>query len=82
MSSNINRYYKKESMMQIIQYLNLLPYPYRMQAISNTSNDTLFHTAESLREALLIAFIWGNTAEGHSYWKEVFEMARAIDCAA
>jgi len=53
-----------------------------MQAISNTSNDTLFHTAESLREALLIAFIWGNTAEGHSYWKEVFEMARAIDCAA
>ncbi len=66
-------------MKQIIQHFNRLPLPYRMQAISNTSNDTLFFPTTTLKEALVIAFIWSNTNEGQNYWKNVYELAKVLD---
>jgi len=56
-------------------WLEELPEEIKDQAISNTKPALLEENAiaESLREAVLGAFIWGETPEGHKYWQEIHE---------
>jgi len=57
------------------EWLEELPEEIRDKAISNTKAALLEEVAvaKSLKEAVLGAFIWGETPEGHKYWQEIHE---------
>lgn len=58
----------------IREWLNELPYPIRSRAIRNAEDfrkPFLDKPEISLREAVLGAFIWHETPEGHEFWNAV-----------
>lgn len=60
-------------MKTIREWLEELPEPYRTQAINNTEKNRLLTHDVSLREAITVAFFWGNSPEGHEYWAEFYK---------
>lgn len=55
-------------MKTVKQWLEELDEPYRTQALENLNERTGNGKAESQAEALLGAFNWGDTLQGHKYW--------------
>ena len=43
------------------------------QAIENTPDNILNKTEESLKSALLGAFVWQKTPQGRDYWREIYD---------
>jgi hypothetical protein len=58
----------------IKEWLSELPEPYRTQALKNTNQRELGETANSLNNALSLAFVWDRTEQGHSYWEDLIEL--------
>lgn len=58
-------------MKTIKEWFNTLEEPYKTQALKNTKADILSEKAEDLSDALLRAFIWIDSPEGHEYWDEL-----------
>ena len=61
----------------IEEWFNELEEPYRTQAIENTKklaeeSGRLYESTDSLSEALISAFIWETSPEGHKYWSDLF----------
>lgn len=61
----------------IEEWFNELEEPYRTQAIENARNlnidkDRLEDLADSMSDAIMIAFIWCHSPEGHEYWSDLF----------
>jgi len=52
------------------RWLELLPIPYREEALSKEINGG---DCNSLKAAIVCAFNWDDTAEGHNYWSNLFE---------
>lgn len=56
-----------------LRWLQELPEPYRTQAVINTPNGSLSDIGnENLQDALVSAFDWENSPEGHEYWMDVW----------
>lgn len=53
------------------EWLSQLEEPYRTQALVNTCMGNLKKSEESLERALISAFVWSETPQGHAYWKEI-----------
>lgn len=60
-------------MATIKDQLLTLDEPYRSQALANTTTYAKTRQAYTLSSAIEIAFIWGATKEGHSYWKILYD---------
>jgi hypothetical protein len=60
-----------------LEWYKLLPDPYRMQAINNAERDDVLGMKISSLPASLFAFPWETTPEGHAYWQQVFDKAKA-----
>jgi hypothetical protein len=58
-------------MKTIKQHFETLEYPYREQALRNTSYEALIQEKESLLEALLSAFLWEKSPEGFKFWDDL-----------
>ena len=58
-------------MKTIEEWFNMLPEPYRTEALSNTSDYILDTTDESFDDAIYGAFKWDDTRQGHDYWLNV-----------
>lgn len=59
-----------------MEWLNELPEPQRSRAIENTKNDKDYTgdtEQDSLSEALVQAFIWGDAPERWKYWGDVYD---------
>ena len=56
-----------------IDYFHELPADVASQAIENTPGYLLAVKEESLKSALLGAFVWQKTPQGHKYWQEIYE---------
>lgn len=53
----------------IAQWLQELPEPYRTKALNNSRGRTNRHEeVDSLSTALMCAFFWKESPEGHDYW--------------
>lgn len=64
-------------MKTIKEYLESLPEPARAQALKNLLPSEQDKEAENLSDALLGAFEWAGSPEGHKYWMDVeCEMCR------
>ena len=47
--------------------------PYRSQSLQNSKvENTLERKHESIRNALMLAFVWKNTQQGADYWRELY----------
>jgi hypothetical protein len=55
----------------IREWFNELPEDIREKAIANTREDELDELDSSSRNAMLIAFLWSKSPEGHSYWSDI-----------
>jgi NTP pyrophosphatase (non-canonical NTP hydrolase) len=55
----------------IIEWLNLLPQPYKVQAIFNTTPEHFQSSANNMLTALGSAFNWGSTVQGFEYWAKI-----------
>lgn len=55
----------------IIEWLNLLPMPYKTQAISHTTPTSYQARANNMLSALGSAFNWSYTIEGFEYWAAI-----------
>jgi len=56
-------------------WLNQLPEPYRTQALTNWKKDFSYKSNklfDSVWEAILQGFIWGETPEGRDYWADYY----------
>lgn len=58
-------------MKTIKYYLSQLPYPINKKALYNY-NPVGYGYCGSLKIALILAFDWDKTHEGHSYWNNVY----------
>jgi hypothetical protein len=58
---------------KIIEWFKELEEPYKSQAISNTGSRLLREKKESLKEALLSAFLWDRSPQGQEYWSKLEE---------
>lgn len=59
-------------MKTIREWLELLPEPYKGQALENAdSPDTLYLVTGDVAEAISAAFVWEHTPEGYAYWAEL-----------
>lgn len=62
------------------EWFNELPEPYRSQAIDNAIKQGRRNIdreiASSLSNALDLAITWGETPEGHDYWKKLEDTIR------
>ena len=70
--------------MTIIEYLNILPEPYKTQALENynTSFDRFNEYGSegySLFEAINWAFQWDKSPEGHDYWDDTQKKAEVYE---
>ena len=55
----------------VTEWFAQLPKEFREKAIKNKINKG---DAESLKDALVKGFVWGDSPEGHEYWGRVYEM--------
>jgi NTP pyrophosphatase (non-canonical NTP hydrolase) len=55
----------------VIEWLNLLPQPYKIRAISNTNPEHFQSSANNMLTALGSAFNWGSTVQGFEYWAKI-----------
>ena len=56
-----------------LRWLQELPEPYHTQAVINTPNGSLSDVGhENRQDALVSAFDWENSPEGHAYWMDVW----------
>lgn len=62
-------------MKTIREWFDLLPEDIRERALRNTDNERHDWSLGSLAEALLSAFLWRTTIEGHSHWERVHRAA-------
>lgn len=61
-------------MKTIREWLELLPEPYKGQALTHSSGkESLDLEENTLFDALASAFIWNESAEGEEYWRTVAE---------
>lgn len=54
------------------EWFNDLEEPYKTQALENTKDESLKPIAGSMSEALLRAFYWTDSPQGHQYWFNLF----------
>src|SRR5690606_36046021 len=67
-----HQHFQSEIMEKTIrEWLDDLHEPVRTQAIVNTPMANLKKTMPSLERALICGFLWGDTPQGHGYWKEI-----------
>lgn len=59
-------------MKTIKEHLNSLPSVHSEIAISYASDENLHRKASSPHEALARAFVWQNTREGYTFWRDCF----------
>lgn len=68
-------------MKTVKEWLEGLEEPYRSQAFENVEElnvhpgGVLFAREESLSSALIGAFDWGKSPQGHKYWENIYEKA-------
>lgn len=60
-------------MKTVKQWFETLPQPYSQQAIDNTSPYQLTLEYDDIKTALLSAFVWEHTLQGHDYWNKLQE---------
>lgn len=61
-------------MKSIREWLELLPEPYKGQALTNSGGkESLDLEENTLFDALASAFIWNESAEGEEYWRTLAE---------
>ena len=53
----------------IKEWLQELPEPYKGQALQHAHSGHLEREVPNLRQALLCAFSWDSSPEGHKYWQ-------------
>jgi len=57
------------------EYFEILPDWYREKALKNAKmNDTGHIICEDLCDALITAFYWESTPEGHYFWQDLYEL--------
>ena len=59
-------------MKTVKEWLSKLPEPARSHALDNCEIPESI-TADSILEALMIAFVWERTVEGWFYWNDIYE---------
>lgn len=64
-------------MKTIKEYLNELPEPYKTQALKNIESIKTDCFAISLEDAILGAFLWDFSPEGHDYWQDLHDGIKA-----
>jgi hypothetical protein len=58
-----------------IEYFKMLPEFYAEKAIANAKYvDTGHIIYADLEDALISAFFWTNTPEGHYFWQDLYEL--------
>ena len=64
--------------MTVQDQLYRLPAPLAFLALANIDKDVLEENppAHSVEFALLMAFVWGKTEEGHKFWRRTADWAR------
>ena len=58
----------------VLEWLEMLPEPYRSQAIENTKKDephSCHEPRDTLSDAIGAAFCWEDTVEGDLYWHKI-----------
>lgn len=55
------------------EWLNELPAEAASKALENTPKLLLNVPEESLKSAILGAFAWYKSPEGHNYWQEIYD---------
>lgn len=58
------------------EWLKLLPSPYREEAFSKEINEGEIN---SLKDAIVCAFNWGETTEGHQYWSDLHDSLKSSE---
>ena len=54
-------------MKTIKQWISELPEPYRSQALKNTTKKIQIVPVKDIKDALVSAFIWSYSKQGHDY---------------
>jgi hypothetical protein len=60
-------------MKNTIDHFKMLPENAAVEAIENTPDYLLNVGQESLKEALLGAFVWHHTPQGHKHWQDIYD---------
>lgn len=58
------------------EWFKELPEPYGTEAIENTPELELRMKRASLKEALVLAFIWKITPQGYAYWAGLHDIVK------
>jgi len=66
-------------MKTIKELLNELPEPICSEAILNTPADVLELHHISSADALISAFNWRDSSQGHKYWDDIYNEQKLID---
>ena len=53
------------------EWSKILPYPYRVQFINNTTYPDCYTNSNDSKTIIELAFVWTESPEGHSYWAEL-----------
>ena len=68
--------------MTIKNYLLKLPSDIAAKAILNTATDRLDDEAGSICDALIQAFVWEHSPQGHDYWAAIYETYEADEISS